>query len=643
VRTKLVIGMLVAGALCLPPAASATQVYVTGSGSTGNSVSPFSVGSDGSLTPISCGSSCTTGTAPIGVAMTPNGQYLYTANASSASISAFSVGSSGSLTPVSCSGCTTGTTPYGIAVSPSGQYVYTANQTSNTVSPFSIGSDGALTAISCSGTNCNTGTKPYGVAVTPNGQYLYTANATSATVSAFSIGSDGAPTSIACGSCTTGTLPEGIAISPNGQYLYTANRGSSSGAISVFSIGSNGSLTSLSCGTGCNLSTTGAFSLAISPNGSYLYATVRNSGSPRVAVFSIGSNGLLTPVACSGTNCNTGTNPGGVAVTPASTFAFASVFSTSKVNPYSIGSDGALTPVSCSSPNCNTAAGPDFQSVVVSPDQGPTAAFRGTAAGPGQASSFDASISSASAGQTVERYDWDFGDGQAASDAGPTPTHTYSAEGDYTVTLTVTDDAGCSTTQTFTGQTVSCNGSSVATTRQTISVKTTPPVPPVTVLPCPSIGFSVANYTPGPAGTAAAANGSLGPTVPGVRARISVAQPSQLQIEARLRWNRNGQPRTVGLGGATVVNSDTRNLRLALPDSLTDDLPRGTSVILRLRVTAYPLTSRDCIGPTVDQRSLRTQVGKVLANATQMRIERLKPGPGHDFPGRPAALRRTEP
>jgi 6-phosphogluconolactonase (cycloisomerase 2 family) len=470
--------LLIAGALSLPAAASASQVYVSGSGATGNAISPFSVGSNGSLTPISCGANCATGTAPIGVAMSPNGQYLYTSAFTPNKVSVFSVGSNGSLSPVTCSGtnCNTGTGPYGIALTPNGQYLYTANNTGNTVSAFSVGSGGALTPVTCSGSNCNTGTKPYGVAVTPNGQYLYTANNNSNSVSAFSIGSNGSLTPITCsgGNCTTGTNPEGIAVSPNGQYLYTANRGSSTGAISVFSIGSNGALTPVTCGSGCNWGTVGAFSLAISSNGQYLYSTIRNATS-KVATFSINSNGTLSAVTCSGTNCNVGASAGGVAVSPNNQFAYASSFTANNVSPYSIGGTGALTPIACTSPNCNTAAGPDFQSVVVSPDQAPTAAFSATAARPGQASSFNASASTASSGQTVARYDWNFGDGQTASNGGATPTHTYSAEGNYTATVTVTDDAGCSTGRTFTGQTVSCNGSSVATISHTVSVDGTPP------------------------------------------------------------------------------------------------------------------------------------------------------------------------
>ena len=62
---------------------------------------------------------------------------------------------------------------------------------------------------------------------------------------------------------------------------------------------------------------------------------------------------------------------------------------------------------------------------------------------------FDGTASTDSDG-TIVSYDWDFGDGTTMTDAGPTPSHTYLSDGIFTVTLTVTDDAGATGMDTTT-------------------------------------------------------------------------------------------------------------------------------------------------------------------------------------------------
>ena len=60
--------------------------------------------------------------------------------------------------------------------------------------------------------------------------------------------------------------------------------------------------------------------------------------------------------------------------------------------------------------------------------------------------SFDGSGSTNPDGSIVS-YAWDFGDTTTGS--GPAPSHTYTAAGPYTVSLTVTDDDGLTNTATI--------------------------------------------------------------------------------------------------------------------------------------------------------------------------------------------------
>jgi PKD repeat protein len=80
---------------------------------------------------------------------------------------------------------------------------------------------------------------------------------------------------------------------------------------------------------------------------------------------------------------------------------------------------------------------------VAAPNKAPTAAFTATATG--RTVSVDGSASTDTDG-TVASYAWDFGDGGSAK--GATASHDYTADGTYTVKLTVTDDDGATDTTT---------------------------------------------------------------------------------------------------------------------------------------------------------------------------------------------------
>ena len=464
------------GALLAPGGASASAVYY--SGDAAHAVFPFSIGADGSLSPIACsGSNCQISDSPNGDAVTPNGQFLYVSG-QNGTISVFAIGADGSLTSIPCSSaCTVGEGTQQLAITPDGRFLY-APTGSGVIAVLAIGADGSLSRVPCSANDCSTpGLVPVSPVVTPDGKFLYVADQqsdvfASGVVSIFQIASDGTLTPVSCAgsNCAAGEGTRDASLTPDGRFLYVAN--ALANTVSPYAIGSDGTLTPIACsGSNCNTSFSPG-EVAVSPNGRFVY-TSNTDGT--VSVFAIGADGSLTPVPCS-----TCSNPSApiflsLAISPGARFLYTATGfgrGLGTLSVFAMASDGTLSPVSCSA--CSTGEQSQDQALVVSPDQAPVAAFTRVPAPPGQASAFDGSASSASSGQTVARYDWSFGDGTSAADAGPMPTHTYASVGHYTVTLTVTDNAGCSTTLVFTGQTASCNGGPSAQKSMTITVADLP-------------------------------------------------------------------------------------------------------------------------------------------------------------------------
>ncbi len=270
-----------------------------------NSVSGFSVGAGGALTPVT-GSPFTTGSGPNSVAFNPGGGLLAIANADANTVSVFSVGAGGALTQVTGSPFTTGKQPQSVAFSPGGGLLATANTGANTVSMFSVGASGTLTQVT--GSPFTTGSGPTWVAFSPNGSLLATANLLDNDVSVFSVGAGGALTQVTGSPFTTGTEPISVAFSPSGGLLATANLVGND--VSVFSVAAGGALTQV---TGSPFTTgTEPESVAFSPGGGLL--ATANFGANTVSVFSVGAGGALTQVT--GSPFTTGRDPESVAFSP---------------------------------------------------------------------------------------------------------------------------------------------------------------------------------------------------------------------------------------------------------------------------------------------------------------------------------------
>jgi len=116
-------------------------------GHNASAISSYAVGSNGTLSPISA-SVPTLGAATCWSAVTPNGQRVYTSNAGTSTFSGFTIGSQGALTALPGTVVGTnlpGATNLDIAVSADGNFLYSLDGEIGMISIFGIQSDGTLT------------------------------------------------------------------------------------------------------------------------------------------------------------------------------------------------------------------------------------------------------------------------------------------------------------------------------------------------------------------------------------------------------------------------------------------------------------------------------------------------------------------
>jgi 6-phosphogluconolactonase (cycloisomerase 2 family) len=452
---------LAAIVLRAPSSARATEaVYVADLGS--GSVSAFSVTSEGRLDPAP--GSPLAALVPLGIAVTPDGRRVYVANFTNAGgVSGYTVGPEGGLSAIPGSPFLARAGAWGLAIAPDGQHLYVADDGGNCISAYAIGSDGSL--VELPGSPFTAGSEPTNLAITPDGRYLYATNQGSSDVSAFSIDAEGALSAVSGSPFPAGESPRAVSLTPDGRYLYVVDE--SGEQITAFSIAAEGALTPLA---GSPFpSTDDQLGIAVAPDGRALYTT-SSAGEEPVSAFSIAQDGGLSALAGSPFKSG-GIHPNSVAVSPDSGYVYVTNYGSflerghGSVSALSVGSTGKLSPVA-GSPFPTTEGSVEL---AASPDRGPEAAFSATPAPTGDPSSFDATASS-DPDYALASYSWEFGDGQTETTSSATTAHTYSAPGTYTVALTVTDAAACSTSQVFTGQTVSCEGSSRAELSRQVSV-----------------------------------------------------------------------------------------------------------------------------------------------------------------------------
>jgi len=336
-----------------PPPVPASSRFLYVVNSIQGSVSGFSIDArSGALTSV--GAAVPADDSPIYAAATPDGKFLYVANANSGAngVSGYRIDPmSGVLTPTSPAafGITGDSDPFGIVVDSSSTHVYTANPGS--VSAFTINpATGALadvpgTPVSSPSPNSLLAN----LALTPNDQFLYATDSGNNIVWAYTLSATGLPRLLPA-PILAGTFPQGIVVDPSGRFVYVANWQSDD--LSVYTITGTGMLLSAARTTpvarGC-----GPQELAVDPAGKFLFVSC--SGLGTIARFAIdATTGALTqgnPAFSTGQ----GTAPRGLAVDASGLFLYSAWNTQNRAGVAAIGANGTLTPVL---PNPATGRGP---------------------------------------------------------------------------------------------------------------------------------------------------------------------------------------------------------------------------------------------------------------------------------------------
>jgi YVTN family beta-propeller protein len=170
------------------------------------------------------------GTMPLGIAPSPDGQHAYLTFAGPPDQVAVYEPLSNSITAT----FPTGAHPVGIAVTPDAGKVYVSNALGDSVTVFNTATSQTTTTL------VGVGAMPTGVAISPDGSRVYVGNRGNGTVSVLSTATDQV-----IGTVAVGSGPTGVAISPDGKHAYVTDS-----VHTAFELGGPRTLTVAKAGTG---------------------------------------------------------------------------------------------------------------------------------------------------------------------------------------------------------------------------------------------------------------------------------------------------------------------------------------------------------------------------------------------------------
>ncbi len=324
-------------------------------GGSAGSVSQYTIGPNGALTPMFAPTVATAGNNSQQVAVDPTGKHAYVSNVSSNTVSQFTIGEDGALAPMSTPTISMGPGPgiyypLSIAVHPSGKWAYIAINQRSSVNQYTIGSDGSLSPMTPA--SVPAGTYPTTVTVDPSGKYAYLSNGRDNTVSQYTIDqatgalSPMTPPTVAAAGTSGKENAWFFEVEPKGKYAYVTNY--FDGTISQYNINqTNGTLSAM---TPATVATGGTYagSIAVDPSGKYAYVTILGAtAATAVAQFDIDqTNGTLSPMTPPTVSAG-GAAAAFITVEASGKYAYATSGDTgwgsATVAQYAIGADGALT------------------------------------------------------------------------------------------------------------------------------------------------------------------------------------------------------------------------------------------------------------------------------------------------------------
>lgn len=375
-----------------------TYAYITSISS--NSVSVINTSNNTIVATIPVGAY------PYGVAVSPDGSKAYVANQGSGTVSVINTTINNVAATVDV-----GSVPWGVAVSPDGKKVYVTHLNWVHTFPNATANVSVIdTANNSVSATVKVGIQPCGVAFAPDGTKAYVTNSDSNNVSVIET-----TTNTVISTVNVGSQPWGVAISPDGTKAYVANYNSNN--VSIIDTANNSVVATVPVGNN-------PYGIAVSPDGSKVY--VGNYGSSSVSVINTTNNSVVATV-------NTGGKSHGVSITPDGNKVYVA---SENGNVYVI--DTANNNVTATVNNAGNNPIAFGQFIEPLPEQPvlPVVSFSSNVT----MGKIPLTVKFTDQSGNATAWKWDFGDGTNSTQQNP--MHTYSAKGNYTVTLTVNNSYG---------------------------------------------------------------------------------------------------------------------------------------------------------------------------------------------------------